>query len=243
MKTKPYLAAFQLLPIALISILGFTANVNANTVLVGLTDDPYPADHDFQDLTFSISAAGNILGVSATQTVDWQAESGQSIATGTPGQLDGNVTSSAAANLAFTYGPPGLPGATGHGDAINENLVWFSSSGITTEAAAIAAGDYFANFTSTALGVVASTVGKQVIANNAAGEVDFQFNFNILGGSFILNNSQVDNANGAYLAAAVTGMPEPGSLALLAAGCLAGTYSMRRRIRRMQTVSVIAKNA
>jgi len=238
-----------LLSMALISILGFTVNANANTVLVGLADTSYPtADHDFQDLTFSISGAA--LSVSTTTQDSWDTESGQSIPTGTIGQVDGVVKeissdsfSATTATLTYEYGPLpsyGLPSppASGYGNASNTNLIWVQDATHLTEASAIAAGHYFANYSGVVgtQAFVASVVGAKFTANS----LSFNFNNDQTGGNYtnIINGLAsytpgVAN-NGAYLATAV---PEPLTLVMLGLGLLGFGYSRRHVLSDIKGIS------
>ncbi len=224
-----------LLSIALISILGFTVNANANTVIVGLADAP--SDFDYQDLTFSISAATNALSVAKTTDGIWLEETGQSIPTGTVGQKNALVSFSGSPTdiLTFTYGPTppyGLPHppATGYGNAGNTNLVWFGVNTLAGEKAAIQDGHYFANHAGSVDGqaFAASTVGGiggMFTVAAGASPVAFQFNYDITGGNHTdLPNGAQPTDNGSYLAAAV---PEPMTLIMLGLGLLGFGYSRR----------------
>jgi hypothetical protein len=142
--------------------------------------------------------------VATTDT--FQPETGQSIPSGTGGFVDGNLFTNASTTLIFTYGPPGLvPGATGHGDStfLNEFLVLQAGQVLTpaTRLAAETAGDAF--YTQTINGHAPSAVGASFAIGFAAGtEIPFCFIYDQGNGTggHSLCNSQVDNANGAYLA-------------------------------------------
>jgi PEP-CTERM motif len=152
----------------------------------------------------SISTASAGLTISpqlgptgAPVTDTWDAETGQSIPTGTAGYVDGTLNTTGGA-YQFTYGPNGLvAGATGYGNATNINEFWFGAS----QAAAELAGDFFCNH---ACGNhAANAVGDSFTVNLAAGAIAFGFTFDQSGanspaGPFTLLDGN-SNANGAYL--------------------------------------------
>jgi len=151
----------------------------------------------------------------------FEAETGQSIPTGTGGFVDANLFTNGSTTLIFTYGPLGLvPGATGHGDSTFLNEFWVGSS----RAAAEAAGNVFCNV-AIAGHCAASSPGDHFAIGFAAGtELPFCFSYdqgNATGngtGGHTLCNSQVDNDNGAYLAQiglGTTANAGPGPIAYL----------------------------
>jgi hypothetical protein len=142
----------------------------------------------------SIGAASAITINTSGGTDTFKAETGQSIPTGTAGYVDSAVTFDTGQRYAFTYGPLGLAGATGHGDAANINEFWFGTDRTTAESL----GDFFCT-----LGCgthSASIIGQSFTVNMTAG-LTFGFTYDqASAGGHTLLNGQVDSTNGAYLA-------------------------------------------
>ncbi len=140
-------------------------------------------------------------GATPPGTDTFKAETGQSIPTGTGGFVDGALLTNTSGALIFTYGPLGLvaPPGTGHGDSSNLNEFWVGPD----RAAAEAAGHFFC--AQAIAGLCAPSVpGASFAVSVNAGAVPFCFTYDqggaTGGGTHTLCNSQVDNANGAYLA-------------------------------------------
>lgn len=143
------------------------------------------------DLIITPNPAGCLSGVTCT----FKAETGQSVATGTPGFLGGTLIAEAAGSYTFTYGPPppiGLAGGTGHGNSTNINEFDVNGVGV------------FCNNAGCSGHPSASNVGDLFTLNLTAGEVvPFSFLYDQTGstpvGPHTLVNGQQDNANGGYL--------------------------------------------
>jgi hypothetical protein len=136
-------------------------------------------------------------------TDTWQAETGQSIPTGTAGYVDGSLVAETAGPYRFTFGPPppiGVAGGTGYGNSLNINEFW-----VGPRAAAVAAGDFFCTKKTTAGDCAGgiTPVGKSFIVNMTAGEdIPFVFQFaqngDGSGGNRLANDGT--STGGAYLA-------------------------------------------
>ena len=131
-------------------------------------------------------------------TCTFKAEGGQSIPTGTPGFLGGELIAQKADPYTFTYGPPpplGLAGGTGHGNStfLNEFRVIDNNN----------VAHYFCTQAGMAdCGGRASVVGNSfTIGLNANEVVPFAFLYDLGNGTggHTLTNGQQDNANGGYL--------------------------------------------
>jgi len=142
-----------------------------------------------------ISPAPN-PGATPPGTDTFKAETGQSIPTGTGGFVGGDLLTNSSSTLIFTYGPFG---GTGHGDSTNINEFWVGPDKATAEAL----GHFFCTQAISGL-CAASVVGASFALGVNAGAVPFCFTYDqggaTGGGNHTLCNSQVDNANGAYLA-------------------------------------------
>ena len=139
--------------------------------------------------------AGSIT-ITGSTTNTWDAETGQSMPTGTAGFLGGTLVAGGPAdNYTFTYGGGGLVGGdTGHGNSTNINEFWVGA----TEGAAETAGHVFCTQTGDAsCDGVATAVGTQFTVSLSAGAIPFGFTFGANNDHVLLNGGT--SAFGAYL--------------------------------------------
>ncbi len=139
-------------------------------------------------IAFNPGTGHSTLAISPTGgTIDqWDAETGQSIPTGTQGYVGGTLNAATAGSYTFVYGPSGLvAGATGHGNSGFQNVFYVGA----TLSAAVTAHDVFCSQAIAGI-CAANTVGDSFTVTLGPGVVPFHFVANDGNGSggFVLDN-------------------------------------------------------
>jgi hypothetical protein len=141
------------------------------------------------------AAQAGSLTISGSSTDTWEAETGQSMPTGTGGFVNGTLSAGVADAYIFTFGA-GL-GGTGSGNSTNINEFWVG----TSEAAAEAAHQVFCTKAGDAsCGGVATAVGAQFTVGLSAGAIPFGFTFGPTQSTTNVLLNGGTSAYGAYLA-------------------------------------------